>query len=129
MSVGYGYFFIEGKDGYAHRFSWEHHYGPIPEGLCVLHRCDNRMCVNPAHLFLGTRADNQQDAADKGRMPHGEAHWATKLTEAQVMEVVGLLASGQSHSSIARVYGVSRQAITNISLGRRRSLRVVGGGA
>lgn len=132
MSVGYGYFSTtsngERKDGYAHRTSWEIHYGAIPDGLCVLHRCDNRMCVNPAHLFLGTRAENQQDAANKGRMPHGPAHWNTKLSEADVSTIIDRIAAGETHATIASTYGVSRQAITNISIGRRRCLRVVNGG-
>ena len=133
MTVGYGYFsmLVEGvkKDGYAHRASWEIHYGPIPDGLCVLHRCDNRMCVNPAHLFLGTRAENQQDAAAKGRMPHGEAHWAAKLSDTDVDTIVQRIAAGETHASLGKEFGVSRQAITNINRSLRRSLRVVEGGA
>lgn len=65
---GYGKFRDDsGRRIGAHRFSWILHNGPIPEGLCVLHRCDNPICVNPAHLFLGTFHDNALDKAAKGR--------------------------------------------------------------
>lgn len=61
---------------YAHHISWEIHFGPIPDGLKVLHHCDNPPCVRPDHLFVGTQADNMRDMRAKARHSHGEAHRA-----------------------------------------------------
>lgn len=63
----YGIITMNRKSLRAHRFSWIYFNGSIPEGVCVLHRCDNPLCVNPRHLFLGTRIDNNKDRDKKGR--------------------------------------------------------------
>lgn len=108
----------------AHRIAYELTYGPIPDGLCVCHQCDVRNCVNPSHLFLGTRADNNQDAMEKGRTavgnlngsrkhperrPRGMRHGMHKLTEDAVRAI---RASTDTVSSLARMFGVDRRTIT-----------------
>jgi len=116
---GYGKFSINRVGHYAHRVAWEIVNGPIPQGLCVLHHCDNPKCVNPAHLFIGTRADNTRDMMDKGRhrlvVLHGEDHGCHKLTEVEVHEIRQRYARGGiSQATLAREYSVTQAQISNI---------------
>jgi hypothetical protein len=100
----------------THRVSWEMHRGTIPEGLCVLHRCDVPACVNPDHLFLGDRDANNKDMQAKGRCdrvkrPRGENHGCAKLTEDAVRQIRERRNKGETYASIARDFGVSLQTI------------------
>ena len=116
---GYGCIKIAGKSVQAHRQSYTLTNGPIPDGMLVLHKCDNRMCCNPDHLFLGTHQDNTDDMIAKGRHPHKETNGKSKLTQAIVDEARQLYAAGGvTLTTLAQKYGVTRQAIGDAVKGR-----------
>jgi hypothetical protein len=115
----YGYFYIGNhRMMKAHRFSWILSNGPIPNGMCILHRCDNPPCLNPSHLWIGTQAQNVQDMRSKGRERHrgakGEAHLGSKLTTEKVLKI---RQDPRTEVAIAAEYGVNRATIGSI---RRR---------
>jgi hypothetical protein len=103
----------------CHRLSWKLNNGPIPIGMCVLHHCDNPACVNPAHLFLGTQADNIDDKVKKGRQSRGENHGRAKITEAQVIEARERHNQGDTFASLSREMGISYHTIWSVVTGRR----------
>lgn len=119
---GYGRRWVDGKNRSAHRVAWEEARGSIPDGLHVLHHCDNPPCYNVDHLFLGTHLDNMHDMAAKGRAARrggprafGEANPAAKLTSAQVAEIRACYgAGGISQEALARLYGVAPSHIHRI---------------
>lgn len=117
---GYGQIKDKGKAVLVHRWIWQRANGPTEQH--VLHTCDNPSCVNIDHLFIGTHADNMADMAAKGRTnpPRGYAHKRpmAKLTNEKVTEIKSLLARGYRQSDIATDYGVSRQIISDIFLGK-----------
>ena len=106
----------------AHRQAWVLTHGPIPEGLWVLHHCDNRPCVNPAHLFLGTAADNTADMFAKGRasVRSNEASTLARLTDAQVADIRRLYDEGVPSKVLAVEYGILGTYVTDLVRGIRR---------
>lgn len=112
-TAGYGLLRVDQRSRGAHRYSYELHVGPIPAGLIVCHRCDNRRCVNPAHLFVGTYQDNMDDMKAKGRGVITRPR--AKLTDDQVREIRRAFARGDaSQRQLARVYGVNQMAVSRL---------------
>lgn len=118
-SFGYGSVRISRRAYKAHRVSYEWLIGPIPEGMCLLHTCDNPMCVNPSHLQVGTKMDNTQDMMRKGRQKiigaKGERVHGSKLTPELVIKIrAEYRAGGVSQYRLAERYAVSQPAIGKI---------------
>jgi hypothetical protein len=126
---GYGRIKLRGKTFRAHRLSWMLHNGNIPNSMLVCHQCDNPLCVNPEHLFLGTPDDNMKDMVAKGRqakadthlsrtkpsaLRRGENHGRAKLSEHDVRTIRSLSAQGLPALQIAKRYGVSSSTIDRI---------------
>jgi hypothetical protein len=119
LKRGYGNYRGGRRKALAHRYSWEMHFGPIPDGLWVLHKCDNPGCVRPDHLFLGTHLDNMADMTAKGRSTHGERGTMVRLTEGQVREIHARYATGKiTQKDLAADYGISRAEIGMIVQGK-----------
>lgn len=113
--AGYGALTYHGKTKKAHRVSYELSHGPIPDNFNVCHICDNRACVNPAHLFIGTHADNVADCVAKGRNSRGSKLPQAVLNEKQVTEIRARYKTGLvTQRSLASEYGVQPSAISNI---------------
>ncbi len=136
---GYGTITINKNSYYSHRVSWTLENGKIPKNLMVLHHCDNRKCINPNHLFLGTNEDNVRDMIEKGRqqnysnmakgnangarkypekLARGEKNGSSKLKEYQVLEICRLNKETKiSMMKLAKIYGVSDVTISKILKG------------
>lgn len=117
---GYGMVSYLGEMTLAHRVAWIlHHWKYVPEGMCVLHKCDRRQCVNPKHLYLGTHAENMKDMVEKGRSVHrhGEDNPNCKLNKEKVREIKQLQARGVSRHRIAKKYEISLSTVDRIKYG------------
>lgn len=119
-SNGYGGFHAEGKHVRAHRFSWQLHNTKIPRGMCICHTCDNRKCVNPNHLFVGTYKDNVHDSMKKGRFFHPkvdmENNGMAKLTVSDVKKIRCMYEKGEmTQKDIGKTFGVTQANISIIT--------------
>lgn len=114
-----GYTETDGRTLYAHRGMWAAVNGPVPDGVFVCHRCDNRRCVNPAHLFLGSHRENMADMVRKGRSnkAKGSAVGPSKLKERDVSIIKWCLDAGVGQVKLAELYGVSQGTIGFIKRG------------
>lgn len=115
---GYGHMKHSGKTRSAHRISYEMHHGEIPIGAYVLHRCDNRRCVKPDHLYLGTAKDNALDMKAKRRHSHGEQSTSSKVTEAQVLEMYELFDGGMGSIRVSRKFDICTTQAWHIKTGK-----------
>ncbi len=124
---GYGKTAFRGVGWSSHRLAWELLVGPIPEGMHVLHKCDNPPCCNPDHLFLGTPADNYADMAGKGRSNKGmsfnvgERHGNSKLMSHDIHDIKWLLSVGIVQRRVAEIFGLHENYVQKINTGRARA--------
>lgn len=116
---GYGQFSVDGRQQFAHRIAWALAHGSnVPEGMRVLHRCDNPPCCNPSHLFLGTPLDNMRDMASKGREPSGSRQPKAKLTDLKVTEIRARWQRGETQVHLANAFSVTPHLVWRIVHGR-----------
>lgn len=129
-SDGYGALNINGKYFRAHRLSWIEANGPIPPGpkQCVCHKCDTPQCINPDHLWLGSKADNSADRDNKKRNYHGEEHHMSKLSSCKILEVIALYDIRNSEgkrvwtmASLAEKFNTSISSVGNWVQGKFRN--------
>jgi hypothetical protein len=95
----------------THRLAYELTNGPIPDGMCVMHMCDKRDCIEPKHLKLGTYKDNSDDMVQKGRSAKGDRVNTSKLTANQVLEIRRIHKTGLSNRKLAKLFGVGESSI------------------
>jgi len=115
----YGQFYYKGRPRRAHIVAWLLTHGPIPDGMCVCHRCDVPLCVRPDHLFLGTQRENIQDASRKGRLNVARPG-RQKVSAEDIAIMRSRVASGETCKAVAADFGICRNTLSEIVQGKRR---------
>ncbi len=113
LPTGYGHIKSERRMVKTHRVTYSHYVGDIPDGLCVLHRCDNPCCCNPEHLFLGTLDDNNKDRTAKGRGVRPPNSGVPKIPSEKIEQIFSLREQGLTHQKISDRLGVARSTVGN----------------
>jgi hypothetical protein len=116
QSNGYGRFNLFRESMYAHRVAALFKYGVVYSHLDVCHKCDNRRCVNPEHLFVGTRLENMQDAVRKGRQAKGNKLPNCKITSEKLAQIIQMAIDGLPYKEIANKFMVSRYCVNNLAI-------------
>lgn len=116
---GYGHVSHQRRNCLAHRVAYILTHGAADPSLLVCHRCDNRACVRPEHLFLGTHEDNMADSVRKGRSCYGERNANARLTDRQAREARRLYWEGESLGHLSRTFGISQQNMYRLCMGQR----------
>lgn len=121
---GYGTLSYRNANVRAHRLAYAAHLGPVPDNMQVCHRCDNRRCINPDHLFLGTNRDNINDMVAKGRSrgrrgPRGSRSWAERTAE-----IIRRMAAGERQADIGQTFGLTQSGVSK-ALSKARSTQGV----
>jgi predicted XRE-type DNA-binding protein len=109
---GYGRCRVNGRKMLSHRVVYEARKGPIPDGMQVMHSCDNRRCCNPMHLSLGTGQDNTNDRKTKDRL-------GFKINTAQTLEIIRLVRTGRKQSEVAKMFGLAQSSVSRIVAGKK----------
>lgn len=118
VTAGYGKFSYKSKAFDAHRFSYFLHFGEIPRGMFVCHRCDNPKCVNPSHLFLGTNLDNVKDMIAKRLHRFGDKTSRSKVANKEIKKIKTLYKKGISQKQLAKKFGICQSSISRILSGK-----------